>query len=60
MPAYIRTIQTALPPTVLVQSEAREVFSEQAGLTRLGQRLVRTSFDGSGIETRRSVIADFD
>jgi predicted naringenin-chalcone synthase len=60
MPAYIRTIQTALPPTVLVQSEAREVFSDQPGLTRLGQRLVRTSFDGSGIETRRSVIADFD
>ncbi|WP_411720871.1 type III polyketide synthase [Mycetocola sp.] len=60
MPAYIRTIQTALPPTVLVQADAREVFSSQPGLTRLGQRLVRTSFDGSGIETRRSVIADFD
>jgi predicted naringenin-chalcone synthase len=60
MPAYIRTIQTALPPTVLVQSAAREVFAAQPGLTRLGQRLVSTSFDMSGIESRRSVIADFD
>jgi predicted naringenin-chalcone synthase len=60
MPAYIRTIQTALPPTVLVQADAREVFASQPGLTRLGERLVRTSFDVSGISTRRSVIADFD
>lgn len=60
MPAYIRTIQTAVPPTVLVQADAREVFSAQPGLTRLGQRLVRTSFDMSGIETRRSIIGDFD
>ncbi|MET0888217.1 MAG: type III polyketide synthase [Mycetocola sp.] len=59
MPAYIRTIQTALPPTVLVQADARDVFAKQPGLTRLGERLVRTSFDVSGIETRRSVIADF-
>jgi predicted naringenin-chalcone synthase len=60
MPAHIRTIQTALPPTVLVQADAREVFAAQPGLTRLGQRLVRTSFDMSGIESRRSIIADFD
>ncbi len=60
MPVHIRTIQTAVPPTVLVQSEAREVFGSQPGLTRLGERLVRTSFDVSGIDTRRSVIEDFD
>jgi predicted naringenin-chalcone synthase len=60
MPAYIRTIQTALPPTVLDQAAARDVFASQTGLTRLGERLVRTSFDVSGIDTRRSVIADFD
>ena len=60
MPAYIRTIQTALPPTVLVQADARDLFAVQPGLTRLGERLVRTSFDMSGIETRRSVITDFD
>jgi predicted naringenin-chalcone synthase len=60
MAAYIRTIQTALPPTVLVQTEARDVFASQPGLTRLGERLVRTSFDASGIQSRRSVIVDFD
>lgn len=59
MPVHVRTIQTALPPTVLVQSEAREVFGSQPGLTRLGERLVRTTFDVSGIQTRRSVIRDF-
>lgn len=59
MPAYIRAIQTAVPPTVLAQADARDVFAAQPGLTRLGERLVRTSFDVSGIDTRRSVIADF-
>ncbi|MBG6237906.1 putative naringenin-chalcone synthase [Mycetocola sp. CAN_C7] len=59
MPAYVRTIETALPSTVLVQSDAREIFAAQPGLTRLGERLVRTSFDVSGIETRRTVIGDF-
>lgn len=60
MAVYLRTIATALPPTVLVQREARDVFATQPGLTRLGERLVRTSFDSSGIDTRRSVIDDFD
>ncbi|MET1051434.1 MAG: type III polyketide synthase [Mycetocola sp.] len=59
MPAYVRTIETALPPTVLPQADAREIFAAQPGLTRLGERLVRTSFDVSGIETRRTVITDF-
>jgi predicted naringenin-chalcone synthase len=56
----VRTIATAVPETVLVQSEAQEVFATQEGLTRLGERLVRTSFGSSGIETRRSAIEDFD
>lgn len=60
MPVHVRTIQTAVPPTVLVQSEAREVFAAQPGLTRLGERLVRTSFDVSGIDSRRTVVEDFD
>lgn len=60
MRPHIRTIQTAVPPTILVTTEARDVFASQPGLTRLGERLVRTSFDSSGIEKRFSVIEDFD
>jgi len=60
MTVYLRTIATALPDTVLEQNAARDVFASQPGLSRLGERLVRTSFDSSGIETRRSVIDDFD
>jgi predicted naringenin-chalcone synthase len=60
MPAHVRTIQTALPPTTLEQSTAREIFAGQDGLTRLGERLVRTSFDVSGISTRRTVATDLD
>lgn len=59
MPVHVRTIQTAVPPTVLVQSDVREIFAAQPGLSRLGERLVRTSFDMSGIDTRRSVLPDF-
>ena len=60
MPAHVRTIQTAVPPTHLEQSVAREIFAGQEGLTRLGQRLVRTSFDASGISTRRTVVEELD
>ncbi|MGD8167098.1 type III polyketide synthase [Herbiconiux sp. P16] len=56
MAVTVRTIQTAVPATVLTQHEVRDVFAAQEGLTRLGQRLVTASFDGSAIETRYSVI----
>jgi predicted naringenin-chalcone synthase len=58
MTAMIRTIQTAVPPTVLHQDQARDVFAAQPGLTRLGQRLVATSFDSSAIRTRRTAVAE--
>ncbi|GGE90096.1 type III polyketide synthase [Mycetocola zhadangensis] len=60
MPAHVRTIQTAVPPTILDQSVAREIFASQDGLTRLGERLVRTSFDVSGIDTRHTVVEELD
>jgi predicted naringenin-chalcone synthase len=56
MAVTVRTIQTAVPATVLTQRQVRDVFAAQEGLTRLGQRLVTASFDGSAIETRYSVI----
>ncbi|MFB2555901.1 type III polyketide synthase [Herbiconiux liangxiaofengii] len=56
MAASIRTIKTALPPTALAQSDVRDLFAAQPELTRLGRRLVATSFDASGIQTRHTVL----
>lgn len=58
MPVMIRTIQTSVPPTVLHQDQARDVFAAQPGLTRLGQRLIATSFDSSAISTRRTAVTE--
>ncbi|MGP5409578.1 type III polyketide synthase [Glutamicibacter ardleyensis] len=60
MSVMLRTIQTALPDTILKQDEVRDVFAVQPGLTRLGQRLIATSFDSSAINTRYSCVEDFD
>lgn len=59
MPVHVRSIQTAVPSTVLRQVDARRIFVTQPGLTRLGERLVGAAFDASGIETRHTVIDDF-
>ncbi|MGW6173129.1 type III polyketide synthase [Arthrobacter sp. NPDC055138] len=56
MTVTLRSLETAVPETVLIQSEARDVFATQPGLTRLGQRLVTTSFDQSGIDTRHAAV----
>ena len=58
MPVMIRTIQTAVPPTILYQEQARDVFAAQPGLTRLGQRLIATSFDSAAISTRRTAVEE--
>lgn len=58
MVVTLRALQTAVPPTVLVQEAVRDVFASQPDLSRLGQRLVSTAFNASGIETRYSVIEE--
>ncbi|GAB3124326.1 type III polyketide synthase [Glaciibacter psychrotolerans] len=58
MAVTLRALQTAIPPTILVQDQVRDVFVAQPGLSRLAQRLVATSFNMSGIETRRTVISE--
>ena len=58
MPVYMRSLETAVPPTILVQSQAREVFAAQPGLTRLGSRLVTTCFDSAAIDTRYTAVAE--
>ena len=60
MAVTLRALQTAVPPTVLIQDEVRDVFAAQPGLTRLAQRIVSTSFNVSGIDTRHTVIRELD
>lgn len=58
MTVYLRSLETAVPPTVLIQSEARDVFAAQPGLTRLGSRLVNTCFDSAAIDTRYTAVQE--
>lgn len=58
MTVYLRSLETAVPPTVLVQAEARDVFAAQPGLTRLGSRLVNTCFDSAAIDTRHTAVQE--
>jgi predicted naringenin-chalcone synthase len=58
MSVYVNSLETAVPPTVLVQPQARDVFAAQPGLTRLGSRLVRTCFDSAAIDTRHTAVAE--
>ncbi|MBO0979753.1 type III polyketide synthase [Microbacterium sp. SD291] len=52
----LRSLQTIVPDTVLVQEQVRDVFAAQPGIGRLAQRIVGASFNGSGIDTRHTVI----
>lgn len=58
MTAILHSLQTVVPPTVLVQEEVRDVFAAQPGLNRLGQRIIGTAFDASGIQTRHTVLEE--
>ena len=58
MPVSIRSIGTALPPTVIDQPHIRDVFRSQPDLGRLAPRLIGAVFDGAAIDTRHTVIAE--
>ncbi|MGX5695847.1 type III polyketide synthase [Agromyces soli] len=58
MAVALRGLSTVVPPTVLVQHEVRDVFAAQPGLSRLAERIIRTSFDVSAIETRHTVLSE--
>ncbi|WP_223627801.1 type III polyketide synthase [Microbacterium sp. EST19A] len=55
-PPVLRSLQTIVPDTVLHQDEVRDIFAAQPDLGRLAQRIVSTSFNVSGIDTRHTVI----
>ncbi|WP_262380985.1 type III polyketide synthase [Microbacterium sp. 1S1] len=54
----LRSLQTIVPETVLVQEQVRDVFASQPELGRLAQRIVATSFNVSGIDSRHTVIGE--
>ena len=58
MAVTLRAVSTAVPPTILVQEEVRDVFAAQPGLNRLAQRIIGTAFDVSGIATRYTVLEE--
>lgn len=58
MTVILRSLETAVPDTIMVQSQVRDVFAAQPGLTRLGQRLITAAFDSSGIETRYTAVKE--
>lgn len=58
MTVTLRALQTVVPPTILIQEQVRDIFAAQPGLSRLAQRLISTSFNVSGIDTRHTVIAE--
>jgi predicted naringenin-chalcone synthase len=58
MPAYVLSIGTAVPPTVLPQPYVRDLLSGQPGVDRRTSRLVRAAFDASAIDTRHTVLAE--
>ncbi|WP_217184353.1 type III polyketide synthase [Streptomyces sp. AC495_CC817] len=57
-PAVLRSLHTLVPDTVLAQDEVRDVFASQPDIGRLAQRIVGASFNGSGIDTRHTVIEE--
>lgn len=58
-PPVLRSLQTVVPDTVLPQDGIRDIFAAQPGLGRLAQRIVATSFNVSGIDTRHTAIDEF-
>lgn len=60
MVVSIRSIETAVPSTMIRQDDIRDVFAGQPDLTRLGRRLVNAVFDASAIDTRYTVIETLD
>ncbi|WP_026548899.1 type III polyketide synthase [Arthrobacter sp. Br18] len=58
MTVMLRSLETAVPETLMKQPEVRDAFAAQPELTRLGTRLVNTAFDSSGIDTRYTVVKE--
>lgn len=60
MTVSLRSIETAVPTTVLKQPEIRDIFAGQPGITRLGRRRIGAVYDASAIDTRYTVIDELE
>lgn len=56
--AVLRSLRTIVPDTVLEQEEIRDIFAAQPEIGRLARRIIGASFNGSGIDTRHTVIGE--
>jgi predicted naringenin-chalcone synthase len=56
----VRSLETAVPTTLLAQRAVRDLFAGQSGVTRLGRRLINAVYDASAIETRHTVVDELD
>jgi len=54
----LRSIQTLVPEVTVEQHAVRDMFTAQPGISRLAKRLIATSFDGAGVETRHTVLGE--
>ncbi|UQN09548.1 type III polyketide synthase [Deinococcus sp. QL22] len=59
MSVFLHALETAVPPYAYPQSEIRDVLKAQPELDRLGQRIIGTIFNASGIDQRHSAIGEF-
>src|SRR5699024_7690703 len=60
MAVTLRSLEVAVPETVLVQDEVRDVFASQPGISRLATRLVSAPSDCPAIERRHSAVAEIN
>lgn len=58
--AVLRSLRTIVPDTVIEQHEVRDMFAAQPDVGRLARRIIGASFNGSGIDTRHTVIEELD
>ena len=60
MAVTLRSLEVAVPDTVLVQDEVRDLFAAQPELSGLAARLVSAAFNASGIKRRYTVLEEMD
>jgi predicted naringenin-chalcone synthase len=60
MTVNVRSLETAVPPTLLGQDAVRDLFARQPGVSRLGRRLVNAVYDASSIDTRHTVVSELE
>lgn len=58
--AYVHQIETALPEHLFKQEELREIMKDVVGTTEREKRIIHHLYANSGIDTRYSVIDDFN